>query len=410
MTLKPHRYLLLTEVPPMREGGHGCHVLATTLLDHLGDQICAVVTQRYSRRISPRRAAVWFSQPFFWHSGGSRVGLRRIFPEIAEIFAAFSACVHLLTWKRRILALGTERIFLLLGSSAWYLPVGVWSSRILHLPLDIYVVDDLEESARFQNRRFLQRIVGKLQSSCFSKADRIFAISPELAEQLRWFPRISAEWLPIPLPAISDSATKFLKISEEIVYVGGVNFLYAEALVEVWTAIEKWNQLRPDKPLTLHVISYSPEAPLSRLLDKIPGIRITRNATNSELRSVASRARALILPYSHLPNVRRMVKTSFPSKLGEYFRARRPILLYAPLDSSSARYFATQGLPLATSTQEGLISLLDELFVIDESDLLCRYLNTYQSLHSSAALRAALNATTFSALSQSSKTNSPVNR
>jgi hypothetical protein len=375
----------------MREGGHGCHVIAATFLDHLGDRVCGVVTQRYLRRLAPRSVAATFTQPFLWHPGGSRIGLRRFVPELAEVVSAIMACATIFFHRRRLTAWRPDRIFLMLGSSGWHLIVGLWARRILGIPLDVYIVDDLEESARLHQRHLMARVIAKLQSFSLASADRVFGITPALCAHLATHCARHPQWLPVPLPALpSDPPSPDHAVTNEIVYAGGVNFLYTDALVDFYASLADWNASHPSRRLTLHLITYTPDFVLGELFPDRSHLQVTYKPSPRVMRELASGALALLLPYSRKSDVRRMVETSFPSKMGEYFPARRPILVYGPAYGSSVSYFRDHALPLVATEPDELPALLAELFAAKDGRLLSDYARVYEELHSPRALISRL--------------------
>lgn len=74
-------------------------------------------------------------------------------------------------------------------------------------------------------------------------------------------------------------------------------------------------------------------------------------AADDLLTEITTRADALFLPMSFLPDEQAYMRLSFPSKLADYTLTRLPILLYGPRDCSAAAWSRANGdalLPVAT--------------------------------------------------------------
>ena len=118
----------------------------------------------------------------------------------------------------------------------------------------------------------------------------------------------------------------------EIVYTGAVYNAHFDALRNLVHGIEKLN--RPN--VKLHLYSASP---VDWEREGIRGpVELRGHRDAAEVPSIQRRADILFLPLAFRSPFPALIRTSAPSKLGEYLAAQRPILVHAPADSFVAWY------------------------------------------------------------------------
>jgi len=205
-------------------------------------------------------------------------------------------------------------------------------------PFSVYVVDDFLipmrlagageatiEAARQRARTLLQR------------ADHVFAISDGLGKIFEKDFGVTTTTLPLvfePGPQYAEPLRK------QILFVGSVNFLYADALRQLLAVV---TQVRAQTGEDLVIRLTSPSA---AALGELPPF-----VTVAPLKGAEALARELsaslfaFLPYSFEEKVADMVRTSFPSKLMEYLAYARSIVAFAPDYANSSAYFRDFGLP-----------------------------------------------------------------
>ncbi len=118
----------------------------------------------------------------------------------------------------------------------------------------------------------------------------------------------------------------------EIVYTGAVYSAHFDAFRNLLAGLDKLN--RAD--VKLHLYSASP---VDWEREGIRGpVELRGHREVSEIPSIQRRADILFLPLAFRSPYPALIRTSAPSKLGEYLAAQRPILVHAPADSFVAWY------------------------------------------------------------------------
>jgi len=257
----------------------------------------------------------------------------------------------------------------------------------------VYLVDDLEESARQAGQPVLARWTRMRERRLLRSADRVFAISPGYTEHLRAKYGKRAEWLPLPFP--TDKVTPHPwrpreRGVREIAFLGAVNDLYLAPLRDLLRTIQVWNRDNVDHPLRLVLMTYSSPRLVERELGRSENLETIHRASDAECRERLARSWVIFLPYSFEAEHRLMVSTSFPSKLAESLPAGRPLLVYGPAYASLPRYFRENGLPLCVTDPGQLLAVLRTIESQDHDALIRQYQAVLDRYHSPAALQARL--------------------
>ncbi len=387
------RYVLLTDAPPLKEGGHGCHVLAWNWLEMAGAEIKLVITHRLNPALGLEKIAGDLSAPVAFYPDLS--GIR--WPRKAAALKSFLEVLIFLTALPRLAARiresGAERVFAIFGADPWFLIVVYLLSCWCRLPLDIYLVDDLEESARLARQPLVAWLARLLEPKVLRSAQRVFTISPGYAEHLHRKYGAAAQWLPIPVPQLPVAHQPFRPQQPDvrsIAFVGAVNPLYLGALKDVLRAIEAWNSDKNVFQLRLLFLTYSSPAYIEEQLGPSAHVEVRFRAGDEEFQCRLRESWAVVVPYSFAEEVRVMVTTSFPSKLVAAFLVGRPILVYGPSYASLPRYFTENGLHFHANSLPQLKRVLHEIDRNDTIELMQRYEAVIGRLHSPAYLRAIL--------------------
>lgn len=390
-------YVLLTDFPPLREGGAGNQVLAWNWLRAMNgvDDARLVITHLGSRKLRRATVAAAIPVPTAFYPDGDVMRVGRL-PRLRKLldFALFAGSLpHL---RRAVRRAGARRIFALCGFDVWFLPMAVLLARVTGLPLEFYVVDDLEASAVMAGRRRWLRGLRRVERWALRRADQVWAISPGYVAHLREKYEQAARWLPVSAPGILPVPVAYRPGETDVrhlVFVGSVHFLYVDALRELHGALTAWNA-GAERPfeLRLQVLTRRPPRDLLDVLGPAPEFLDVVLDVDGPTRDGYLRAGwATFLPYAFTPGATRtMVQTSFSYKFTDALGAGRPILVYGPADGSIPRYFRAENLPLCATSPAELTAALGEIAREDTPELIARYAELARRHHSPQALRETL--------------------
>ncbi len=393
MRFDPPTYLMLTDAPPLAEGAHGCHVIARNWLEAMGAWTRLVVTHRLSSELDPVQIRAGLGHPLLMYPDLCRVRVPGRLQSLKAGLEVFLFAGWLMRRAGSLRAAAAERLFAFFGGNPWFLWLTWMTARSARLPLDIYLVDDLEESARLGRQPAVAKMVRWLEPRLLQRADRVFAISPGFCEHLARKYRIQGRWLPVVMP---DSHLAYQPFEREnpdirrITFVGAVNDLYAAALRDLLGEIEAWNRNGSTYQLRLQLLTYTAAEVIRSLVRPSPCCEVILRSPEPEFRRRLRQSWAVFLPYSFAPEVRVMVRTSFPSKVVAGWRAGRPLLVYGPPDASVVRHFRAQGLPLCVDTPGSLRTALGEIAALDSPELINRYQAIVRCHHSIEAVQGVL--------------------
>jgi hypothetical protein len=382
-----------TDMPPLKENSlsnHGVACEFTKILKKNGD---CLLTHRFRRSISKKNIIdSCHGIPTTIYADLSCTGLKRFAPRLsqkidADIFALYSG--HLV--KRLITRYKTNRFLVLCGDDPYFL-YNIRALQKTGLPVDLYFVDDIEESWLKLNSGRHQSWLKPLLAEVIRSCDRVFAISKGFVERLDARFGCRAEWLPLPsaAPPLEPKCAR-MNSTRVIVFTGGLNHLYTQALRELYEEISDINRERPlQAPFELHLLTYSEPESFLRTLPNRSWVKVFQNLPVDERKERMGQAYACFLPYSFEDEERIMVSTSFSCKILEYFSAGVPLLAYGPAYASIPRYFQDEGLPAcATSRAELRVKLLS-IENLDCNEAHIAYMNSWRRNHSPEAIRSIL--------------------
>jgi hypothetical protein len=386
-------YVLLTDAPPLKEGGHGCHVLAWNWLQMAANDVKLLI----SHRLNPTLALSQISEDvkagiaFYPDLAGVR------FPQkLQPLKALLELLLFVVTLPKLAAHIRTsraERVFALFGGNPWFLLVAHWTARWTKLPLDVYLVDDLEESARLAGQPLVARLVRWIEPKVLRSADRIFTISRGYAEHLRAKYEIEAQWLPVAILETLISHHPYAAQKPDVrmlAFIGAVNPLYAGALKDVLDLIREWNLETKSFRLRLLLLTYTEVEYIEKELGGSPDMAILLRPSKDEFLQQLRTCWAIILPYSFEENVRLMVSTSFPTKVVDSLPVGRPIVVYGPSYASVPRYFKENRIPLCAHSRSELKAVLQQVEQNDTVKLVQSYQMVIERLHSAGHLRSVL--------------------
>jgi glycosyltransferase involved in cell wall biosynthesis len=381
---------LFTDAPPLSGNAHGNHGVAKYLIGILGKDLGLILTRRFRRSIDTTNISEACSNvPLLIYPDVSGTGMRRFFPKLASfldilLFALWFPLIACALKREQ-----TLRIFVLCGADAWFLPK-VWLLQMLGIPVEIYLVDDMEAAAVRGNGYLPPKVIFPLLHSVLGRCRKVYAISEGFAEHLANRFGCSVSWL--PLPSLLEPPREAPPNSEQldsgkIVFIGALNHLYTDAIRDVYEEICRHNSLKKEGKLFLEIVTYGDPGPFIASLQNQDWVTSHRNIPDEELRSILRNAKACLLPYSFDQAERLMVSTSFSCKILEYYAAGRPILVYGPPYASIPRYFREEGLPLCAVNKYELKTVLCDLESYQPGELLEMYRGVWNKYHSSIAIK-----------------------
>ncbi|MGI8964543.1 MAG: glycosyltransferase [Limisphaerales bacterium] len=318
-------------------------------------------------------------------------------PRRAYFLKALFELLLFLIWLPRICRAikksGAQRLFAFFGGYSRFLFVAGMVARWSRLPLDVYLVDDLVESAHQSGQPWMARLARWAEPRLLKRASRIFVISPAYAEHLQSKYGIKAEWLPIPFRSSTIEYQSYDSSKSDvrcIVFLGAVNILYVSALVELLEVIKEWNAQENSFKIKLSIMTYNDPDFVKKQFGNSADVEIFFRLSNEECRKKMKNSWFIFLPSSFDEAVRPMVRTSFPSKVAECLSIGRPLLVYGPTDSSLSRYFKENNLPLCVHSPDKLKEGLHKIKELDTPELIRQYEAVILRLHSSEAIRDKL--------------------
>jgi hypothetical protein len=385
----------LTDAPPLAGDAHGNHILGSNILNALQDAVPLVVTHRFRRFLNKARIRSACRCEVYFYPDSAAFGIRKFLPGVADLLNLLLFLCTIQRTKKRILNSGATKIFVLCGADGWFL-THVWIiSKTIFLPLEIYLVDDLEESARLGSKKWLRRMIPRLERAVLQRASKVWVISKGYIHHLQQKYGQRSEWLPLALGDVAEVAhVPFVPDSggvRPVIFVGALNMLYRDALADLYDEISAWNQ-KPEAPfqLQLQIVTYgSPAAFIASLPDQ-RYVDFTIGAPEALLREKVRNSWAVFLPYSFREEMKVMVSTSFSLKFKDALTSGRPVLVYGPEYASIPQYFREENLPLCATHRGELGRMLMEIDEADSPELIRRYSQLLQRNHSAGAIRSRL--------------------
>lgn len=385
-----------TEAPPKKDNAPGTQGVARHFCEILKDSLSLVVTRRFSRsssRHSIEEAAETHNVVLY--PDGSRWGARKLFGTFAGLFEQLLFAAYLPLLARELRKQNISRAFVLCGADGWIIPQVLLFQRFIGIPLDLYLVDDIEDWIAHRPRHPLKNQIHGLLRNVLCSADRVFAISPGFADHLKDRFGVTPEWLPLPsscAPPVYHRRTEPID-AHRITYIGNFSYLYEDSLRDTYSAITHLNETEggiEGIPLILEILTSGDSVGFEKSLPHTQWLSVKKGLSDEECLQRFRTALACLLPYSFKESERLMVSTSFSCKILDYFKAGRPILAYGPQYASIPRYFRENGWPLCAETYENLISVIRTIPHHDGPDLIESYRETLNRLHSEEAVKRIL--------------------
>lgn len=385
------RWLFLTDVPPYR-GASGCHFVAANLCTALSQGPNVVLTRAFSRKLKLEQIiAACDGTPVELWTDCTQLGLRQLHPSIRGMADTFVFKLQVRLLARRLRKYRPTRIFALAGDNPYFLEIAVALAESTKLPLDLFLVDDLEASALSRGDGVAVRWIRSNESRLLRKCSSVWAISKGYSEHLMSKHGLEAKFLPVPMmPEKATYRQQSLDSVKRFTFVGSTNHLYLDSLVSFYQSIDHLNAETPGAPYRLTVLTLHDPKHLKEQIGDPRYLEVVLGASDAELRRRQSEAHAVLLPYSFKASERLMVSTSFSCKTAAALTAGRPILVFGPAYASVPRHFLKHELPLVVTSpallREGILAIPTH----DHSETIRKYNDLAQSLHAPTAVIARL--------------------
>ncbi|KAA6457846.1 hypothetical protein DYQ86_20970 [Acidobacteria bacterium AB60] len=215
-------------------------------------------------------------------------------------------------------------------------------------------------------------------------ARHIFTITSGLGESVRARYGVSATTLPL---AFEPAPRPVGPVQRQIIYVGSINFLYAEGMRHLIRLMDK---LRQNDAADLKLrLTVSPEVAAKAFGALPPFVLSSPVATSDGLAQEIASSLFAFLPYSFSSREKNMVTTSFPSKSMEYLAYARSIVVYGPDYGVATRLFRDMQLPTVASSLEELEDTL-RLHLSSPPDHSFAYRRYLTEFHSLSAIRKTI--------------------
>ena len=385
-------WVFYTDAPPLLEGGNGNSGIAIQIIHSIHDRLAFVLTRKFRRSISRNSISkACADTQLILHPDASGYGIKKISRLLSSILDFLIFAVWILSSKN--ISSKDKNWLILCGADCWFL-LHILLLQKLGISTHIYLVDEIEASAKNNQPKWVRAWIKPTLALVLKNSTSVFAISEGFVDYLNNEFQCNAQWLPLPsenapvAPVILPIGNK---PTRNIVFIGGLNYLYLSALKDLYEEICEFNSKSSGMPpWILEVLSYcSPDALLSFLPDQ-KHLVFHKNLPTQERISRMSHACACFLPYSFSENERIMVTTSFSCKILEYFKSGSPILVYGPAYASIPRYFSKENLPVCTTNRSELQQALYQLDTIRSSGYLAKYKSAWEKNHSPEAFKKIL--------------------
>lgn len=325
---------VLTDNMPIREDvyGFGMYKVVNRLLKALGSNVDTVIVTDKSYDSSKTDSVL-----------EGKIIAANIFHKVDE--HRFSDVCFLLEIGHLICDLrkkGIRDIFIPLGADYKELRRAYLVSKVYHMRVSIYVVDDFIEYQRkiigsTEGLQLDKRIVRYLK-----EVNRIFVISKGMKDRIDGLTGRKTILLPLPYE-YREKDTEDNTKQNQVMFIGQINELYIYGIKDIAEIIDKVNQ---DKGADIKLLfTYKNAAEVKRLVGNYKCICSRRIKEEGELRKEIKNSMFCIMPYSDVDELSLLQNTSFPSKLIEYMSSARLIVVYGNDKNSAQQYFDENGLP-----------------------------------------------------------------
>ena len=303
----------------------------------------------------------------------------------------FSDICFLIETGRAISSLrkkGIRKVFIPLGADYEELKRAYLLSRVYHINVSVYIVDDFIEYQRkiignAEGFKLEQRVVKYLK-----EINRIFVISKGMKERIDSLTGKRTILLPLPYE-VREKDIMNGAVQSQIMFIGSINKLYIQGIKDIAEVVDKVNR---EKELNIKLLfTYKNATEVKRLVGNYKCICSQRFEEEGELRKEMRKSMFCIMPYSDDDAFALLQRTSFPSKLIEYMSSARFIVVYGNDQNAAQQYFDENNLPQVIHGRDK--DLLEKCIVKlmeEPADYGKAYTNVLKKRHSFKCIREKL--------------------
>lgn len=258
---------------------------------------------------------------------------------LADIGFLMEICKEIYKLKNK----GIRKLFIPLGADYRELKRAYLCSRIYHLSVSIYIVDDfLEYNRIFSGTNIDYRGLKKDIINYLKEIDCIFVISKGMQDRIYDLTGRRSVLLPIPYEnkKIFETSERTLM---QVLFLGSINRLYVQGIKDMAEVIDELNK---KKNLQIRFqFTYKSIMEVKQIIGNYKCIISRHIGTEVELKKEMRDSIFCFMPYSDDKDLNLMQNTSFPSKLVEYMSSARSIVIYGNNENLAKRYFEENNLP-----------------------------------------------------------------
>lgn len=383
VNMPDEKIAILSDVPPIRDGGTANHSVAWSLSSALRPVTSIIMTRRMHREVGDDRICKGLDVPVWIFKDASKLGLRRYSEDLRALIDCFLWLLQLPRAAGKLRRSNCTRI-LSISSNHWVCIAQAWMLKLASgLPADIFLMDDLEASARMQGKKFGAWSARRVEGALLKRLDTVWTISVGYGEHLEKKYGVETEYLPLPIrrESIDYRAYDASAGKKVIGYSGGIHGLYQSVLRELVAYIAQHNRSAA-VPYVLRIFVARKPADIEAVLLDTTHVEVVEGLDNKGLVEGLAGSYANLLPYSFDPAFRLMVSTAFSCKTSEYLACGRPLLVYGPEYATVPRHFMQAGLPLVETREGEIGQLLSEIGVHDGPRLIGSYNQLLCDFHS----------------------------
>jgi len=248
-----------------------------------------------------------------------------------------------------------------------------------------YVVDDFFSPLQLSgmSRAAIRKVTEQAQEA-LRNAIKVFTITDGLGELLWQTSGVASVTLGL---AFDLTPRPIVPVKNQIIYLGSINFLYADGLFTLFKAVE---QIRVATGVDLTVRLTQNATMAIRELGPLPEfVQAAPVETAEGLALEITSSLFAFLPYTFDSRYSTMVATSFPSKSMEYLAYARSIVVYGPGYGVATQYFQKAGLPSIVESPTELEEII-LTHLTTQPDFSAMYREYLASTHSLVAARKTL--------------------
>lgn len=383
---KPVRYALLTDAPPLASGGHGCNILSMNWCRAMTKDVGLIITRREHRARSPLQIGNGLTSPIIlYHDSSGIPGIHRC----GFLQGGLNLFLFILALPQLRLQLqkhAITRIFVFSGGNFIFLLQGWLLAFLTRLPSDLYVVDDFASLANMSKRLCWAWLIHATEKPLMKSYSQVYAISKGFAEHLQRSYQIPVKWLPIVAKVGKYHQESCSEKYPYLLFLGGVNPLYEEGLIDLVKVLETLSESR----LKLKIATYTDARYLPSEITESSVVEILIKQTQQQIESLSKSCSIIFLPYSFQANLRRMVTTSFSTKLTDGLSSGKTMLVYGPAAASLPRLFTEMNLPVVITERAMLLDGVRKCLQLDQKEVKQMYENKLFPLFTEQSCRSRL--------------------